>query len=128
MINGDTYPTLSLGEKFFLDLSSESDKSFYISYLLEKYNSDYINKYETSKITGIYLEVLKTTKDNYTAFIDDLNCQKNFFLPTGESIHFLNGNDPNVINLNTCDSKVSIVNLPPLKTIITFLRLTINVE
>ena len=79
MINGDTYPTLSLGEKFFLDLSSESDKSFYISYLLEKYNSDYINKYETSKITGIYLEVLKTTKDNYTAFIDDLNCQKNFF-------------------------------------------------
>lgn len=79
MINGDTYPTLSLGEKFFLDLSKESDKSFYISYLLEKYNSDYINKYETSKITGIYLEVLKTTKENYTAFIDELNYQKKIY-------------------------------------------------
>ena len=79
MINGDTYPTLSLGENFFLDLSKESDKSFYISYLLEKYNSDYINKYETSKITGIYLEVLKTTKENYTAFIDELNYQKKIY-------------------------------------------------
>ena len=78
MLDGNNHPTHSLGKRFYLDMTKESDKHFYISYLIERYNSDFVNRDETSKITGLYLEVLKSSKENYTNFIYNLNQEKEF--------------------------------------------------
>lgn len=76
MLDGNSYPSHSLGKQFILDLSQESNKKFYLSYLLEQFNTNYLNKHEISKVTGIYFEVLQTTKENYTNFIDRLNQER----------------------------------------------------
>ena len=73
MLNGNNYPSHSLGNKYFIDLKKDGDIEFYISEVLLDYNIYYNNKYDSTKITGIYIQCIKSNKDDYISFINKLN-------------------------------------------------------
>ena len=50
MLNGNKEPTQSLGRKFILDLNNNDDREFYFSYLIEQYNTKYVNNYKNYEV------------------------------------------------------------------------------
>ena len=73
MLNGNKEPTQSLGRKFILDLNNNDDREFYFSYLIEQYNTKYVNNHNPSKITGICFNCTISNKEEYTNFINKIN-------------------------------------------------------
>ena len=73
MLNGNLVSSCSLGRKYYLDLKNKDDKEFYLAYLMEKFNTNYINQNNPDKVTGICFYCVKSNENNYAKFIYKLN-------------------------------------------------------
>lgn len=65
MIDKNSFPTRSLGNKCYLNLENNVDKNLYLSYVTNLYRYKTLNGYKYKRITGLYIHCIKSNKKDY---------------------------------------------------------------
>ena len=77
-IGNNDAPTQTLGKKFILNVKNRGEVNTYINYVLDEYNTKYVNKYTPEKVTQIRFVYLPVNQNDYALFLEKLNQEKSF--------------------------------------------------